>query len=177
MIWHFLRADLRSIPKLCESGLASGKRPWTSGHFMGKEISASSARRSRNIGRARPSATIGIKRVYEPSSRRDGRRILVERLWPRGVKKTVLKADAWFKEVAPSAELRRWFAHRVDRWHEFRRRYRAELDAKPDEWAPILDASKHGPVTLIYGARDNLHNGALVLREYLTEQRLARRRA
>jgi uncharacterized protein YeaO (DUF488 family) len=120
---------------------------------------------------------IGLKRAYDPASRADGHRILVERLWPRGVKKTELKADAWLKEVAPSTELRQWFAHRVDRWYEFRRRYREELDAKPDEWVPILDASRKGPVTLIYGAHDVLHNGALVLRDYLAEKEAAQRAA
>ena len=120
---------------------------------------------------------IGLKRAYDLPTLSDGRRILVERLWPRGVRKMDLRADAWLKEVAPSTELRQWFGHRVDRWYEFRRRYRAELDAKPDEWAPILDASKKGPVTLIYGATDTLHNGALVLREYLADRELARRTA
>jgi uncharacterized protein YeaO (DUF488 family) len=122
-----------------------------------------------------PVNDIWLKRAYDPATPADGQRILVERLWPRGVKKTDLKADAWFKEVAPSTELRRWFAHRVDRWHEFRRRYREELDAKPHEWAPILDARKKGPVTLVYGAHDVLHNGALVLREYLADRQVAQR--
>ena len=117
---------------------------------------------------------IALKRAYDPATRSDGQRVLVERLWPRGVRKTDLEA-VWLKGVAPSTELRQWFAHRVDRWYEFRRRYRAELDAKPDEWAPILDASRKGPVTLVYGAADTLHNGALVLREYLAERELARR--
>ena len=170
MIWHFRRADLRSIPKLCESGLALGKRLWISGHFMGKEISTSTERRSRNIGRARPSATIGIKRVYEPSSRRDGRRILVERLWPRGIKKDSLEADAWMKEVAPSTALRKWYDHRVERWEKFRQRYRDELDANPGAWAPILSAAKRGTVTLLYSAHDTVHNGAAVFCEYLIER-------
>jgi len=120
---------------------------------------------------------IGLKRAYDPATRADGRRILVERLWPRGVKKKDLRADAWLKEVAPSTELRQWFAHRVDRWHEFRRRYTEELDAKPDQWAPILEAVRKGRVTLIYGAHDVLHNGALVLRDYLAERQVARRSA
>lgn len=118
---------------------------------------------------------IALKRAYQPAARSDGRRILVERLWPRGVRKADLKADAWLKGVAPSTELRQWFGHRVDRWHEFARRYRAELDAKPDEWAPILDASARSPVTLVYSASDTLHNGALVLRDYLLERQQPRR--
>ncbi|MFI4968894.1 MAG: DUF488 domain-containing protein [Lysobacterales bacterium] len=122
-------------------------------------------------------STIRLKRAYDPSTRADGRRILVERLWPRGVKKADLKADAWLKEVAPSTELRQWFAHRVERWDEFRRRYREELDARPDAWAPIVDASRQGAVTLLYSAHDVLHNGALVLRDYLVERQRPRRAA
>lgn len=117
---------------------------------------------------------ICIKRTYEPSARADGRRILVERLWPRGMKKEDLHADAWMKEVAPSTELRQWFGHQVERWDEFRRRYKRELSAKPDAWAPVLQASKHGTVTLLYSAHDVEHNGAVVLREYLTERSRSR---
>jgi uncharacterized protein YeaO (DUF488 family) len=110
---------------------------------------------------------IRIKRTYDPPARGDGRRILVERLWPRGMKKDDLVADGWAKEVAPSTELRKWFGHRVDRWKEFQRRYRKELNANPDAWDPILDAARRGTVTLLYSAHDTLHNGALVLRDYL----------
>jgi uncharacterized protein YeaO (DUF488 family) len=113
------------------------------------------------------SARIRIKRVYESRARGDGRRILVERLWPRGMKKAALQADAWLKEIAPSTELRQWFGHRVDRWDEFRRRYRRELNANREAWVPLLSASKRGRVTLLYSARDPHHNGAIVLREYL----------
>jgi uncharacterized protein YeaO (DUF488 family) len=108
-----------------------------------------------------------LKRAYEPAERADGQRLLVERLWPRGVKKEALAADAWLKEVAPSTELRKWFGHRPERWDEFRRRYRAELAANPAAWQPILEAARRGPVTLLYSAHDIEHNGALVLREYL----------
>ena len=117
---------------------------------------------------------IRIKRTYEPRAREDGRRILVERLWPRGMKKEDLHADAWMKEVAPSTELRRWFGHEVERWDEFRRRYQRELNAEPDAWAPILEASKRGTVTLLYSAHDVEHNGAVVLRDYLTGRSRAR---
>jgi uncharacterized protein YeaO (DUF488 family) len=110
---------------------------------------------------------IRIKRTYEPRARGDGRRILVERLWPRGMKKEDLHADAWMKDVAPSTELRQWFGHEVERWDEFRRRYQRELTAKPDAWAPVLEASKRGTVTLLYSAHDVEHNGAVVLRDYL----------
>ena len=88
-----------------------------------------------------------------------------------------LAADAWMKEVAPSTELRKWFGHRVERWDEFRRRYRAELDANPAAWEPILEAAKRRTVTLLYSARDTDHNGAVVLRDYLAERMKPRRRS
>ena len=113
---------------------------------------------------------IRIKRSYDASAPADGHRVLVERLWPRGMKKEALAADAWLKEVAPSTELRKWFDHRVERWEEFRRRYRKELDANPGGWASILDAGKNGTVTLLYSAHDTVHNGAVVLRDYLLER-------
>jgi uncharacterized protein YeaO (DUF488 family) len=84
------------------------------------------------------------------------------------MKKEDLHADAWMKDVAPSTELRQWFGHEVERWDEFRRRYQRELNAKPDSWAPVLEASKRGTVTLLYSAHDVEHNGAVVLRDYLT---------
>jgi uncharacterized protein YeaO (DUF488 family) len=113
---------------------------------------------------------IRIKRAYESPARGDGRRILVERLWPRGMKKESLQADAWMKEVAPSTELRKWFDHRVERWDKFRQRYRDELDSNPDAWQPIVDAARRGTVTLLYSAHDTVHNGAVVLCDYLMEQ-------
>lgn len=113
---------------------------------------------------------IRIKRTYDLPARGDGRRILVERLWPRGMKKEALAADAWMKEVAPSTELRKWFDHREERWEEFRRRYRDELNANPDAWEPILDASRRRTVTLLYSAHDVVHNGAVVLRDYLVKR-------
>src|SRR5688500_110463 len=117
-----------------------------------------------------------IKRTYDPPARGDGRRILVERLWPRGMKKEAVAADAWMKDVAPSTELRQWYGHEVDRWEEFRRRYGKELAAHPDAWEPILAAEKRGTVTLLYSAHDVLHNGAVVLRDYLMKRRERRTR-
>ena len=111
-----------------------------------------------------------IKRTYDPPARGDGRRILMERLWPRGIKKEAVAADAWMKEVAPSTALRQWFGHRVERWEEFQRRYREELKTNPAAWEPILQAERRGPVTLLYSARDTLHNGAVVLRDYLAKR-------
>ena len=112
-------------------------------------------------------ATIGIKRVSEPDSRRDGQRILVERLWPRGIRKDDLRLDGWYKEVAPSTELRKWYGHEVSRWPEFRRRYLEELIENRDAWRPILDAALKRKVTLLYSAHDVEHNSAVVLRDYL----------
>lgn len=117
---------------------------------------------------------IRVKRAYDPPARDDGKRFLVERLWPRGVKKEALAAD-WLKEVAPSTALRKWFGHQVDRWEEFVRRYRHELDENPEAWAPILEAAERERVTLVYGARDTEHNSARVLRDYLSEHRRRRR--
>jgi len=110
---------------------------------------------------------IGLKRVYDPAGSADGTRLLVERLWPRGVKKTALKIDNWLKDVAPSAELRKWFNHDPAKWDEFRRRYFEELTAKTESWQPILQAGRHGRVTLIYSSHDTEHNNAVALKEFL----------
>jgi uncharacterized protein YeaO (DUF488 family) len=90
------------------------------------------------------------------------------------MKKESLEADAWMKEVAPSTELRKWFDHRVERWDKFWQRYRDELDANPGAWEPILDAAERGTVTLLYSAHDTVHNGAVVLRDYLMERAAGR---
>lgn len=113
---------------------------------------------------------IHLKRAYDPPAPGDGRRFLVERLWPRGVKKEALELDAWLKDVAPSTELRKWYSHEVARWDEFRRRYRGELDANNEALAPLVDAARRGAVTLVYGAHDEQHNSAVVLRDYLQER-------
>ena len=110
---------------------------------------------------------INIKRVYDPFSSTDGTRLLVERLWPRGVKKTSLEIKGWLKDVAPSAELRKWFSHDPAKWDEFRTRYFSELDANPDAWQPIIEVARHGTVTLIYSSHDTEHNNAIALEEFL----------
>lgn len=114
---------------------------------------------------------IRLKRAYEPVEATDGWRVLVERLWPRGVSKERLHLDEWIKEVAPSTELRRWFGHDPERWTEFQRRYLVELRANPDAWKPLLTRSHHGRVTLIYAAHDTEHNGALALKGFLEQYR------
>jgi uncharacterized protein YeaO (DUF488 family) len=110
-----------------------------------------------------------IKRAYEPAAPADGARYLVDRLWPRGVRKEALALTGWLKDVAPSDALRRWFGHRPERWAEFRRRYRAELRTKPEALRPLAEALRRGPVTLVYGARDRERNHAVVLREFFLE--------
>ncbi len=108
---------------------------------------------------------IAIKRVYDRPEPSDGTRFLVERLWPRGVKKDTLRLDGWLKEVAPSDALRRWFGHDPAKWQEFQRRYCAELASNPEAWQPILEAAQRGNVTLLYSARDAEHNNALALKD------------
>lgn len=118
---------------------------------------------------------IRVKRVYDPPERGDGKRFLVERLWPRGVKKDALPLEEWVKEVAPSTELRKWFGHDPDRWSEFQARYRKELreqehEGEPNGLATLRQAAEHGDITLLYSAKDTKHNSALVLREFLEER-------
>ena len=115
--------------------------------------------------------TIRLKRVYEEPSEDDGTRILVERLWPRGVSKEAAAIDLWLKEVAPSPELRKWYAHDPDRWEEFRRRYRAELDDKGEVLDDLRRRLQQGPVTFVFAARDQEHNSAVLLRDYLERKR------
>jgi len=110
---------------------------------------------------------IKLKRAYEKPARDDGERILVERLWPRGLTKLQAKVDLWLKEVAPSTELRKWFGHDPDRWDEFRRRYQKELKGKDDLIKLLKRKAKAGTITLIYAARDEERNGALVLKQFL----------
>lgn len=110
---------------------------------------------------------IKLKRVYDSAAPSDGTRYLVERLWPRGVRKSALRIDAWLKEVAPSTALRQWFKHDPKKWPEFQRRYRQELREHPDALRPILDAARRGNVTLVYSSHDPEHNNAAVLKKYV----------
>jgi len=114
---------------------------------------------------------IRLERVYAAKASASGKRILVDRLWPRGVRKDDLKLDLWLRELAPSNELRKWFGHDPRRWEEFRRRYRSEL-RRPERQEPLhelLALARKGPVTLLYGARDEEHNEAVALREFLED--------
>lgn len=110
---------------------------------------------------------IKIKRCYEPPSPTDGARILVDRLWPLGVRKEAIHLTGWVRQVAPSQKLRKWFGHDPTKWAEFRKRYFAELTANRDAWMPLLEATTKGDVTLLFSAHDSEHNNAVVLREFL----------
>jgi uncharacterized protein YeaO (DUF488 family) len=113
-------------------------------------------------------AKVSLKRAYESPAKADGQRVLVDRIWPRGVSKTEAKIDVWLKDVAPSTELRKWFGHKPERWAEFRTRYRRELKDNPAVPA-LRQIMAEGPVTLVYGAKDTEHNQAVALAEYLGE--------
>ena len=108
---------------------------------------------------------IKIKRVYEKPDKEDGIRILVDRLWPRGLTKEKASIDLWLKDIAPSTELRKWFGHDPDKWKEFRKRYRHELKENEEQVSLLKDQMKKGKVTLVYGANDEEHNQAVVLKE------------
>lgn len=110
---------------------------------------------------------IRLKRVYEEPSKEDGFRILVERLWPRGLTKERAAVDLWLKDIAPSPELRIWFGHDPTKWEEFCERYRAELERKQELINLLKQKSREGTITLVYAARDEKHNGAVVLKTFL----------
>ena|SRR5579883_2695664 len=118
---------------------------------------------------------IYLKRAYDNQTNEGGSHFLVERLWPRGVKKSALKLTAWLKDVAPSPGLRKWFSHDPAKWPEFQRRYFAELDARPESLETILKAARRGRVTFVYSSRDTEHNNAAALKNYV-ESRLAKGR-
>ena len=113
---------------------------------------------------------IRIKRAYESPGIEDGLRFLVDRLWPRGVKKEPARLKGWYKEVAPSNELRIWFGHEPAKWREFKKRYYTELDGHQEAWRQLLEDVHKGDITLVYGAKDKEHNNAAALRDYLEEK-------
>jgi uncharacterized protein YeaO (DUF488 family) len=110
---------------------------------------------------------VKLKRAYEQASPEDGTRILVDRLWPRGVSKQAAAIDHWFKDIAPSTEVRKWFGHDPARWEDFRRRYAAELRSHAEQLGEIRKLARRGPITLVYAAHDERHNDAVVLRAVL----------
>lgn len=117
---------------------------------------------------------IYLHRIYDDETPPTGNRYLVERLWPRGVKKEDLELAGWVKEAAPSSELRRWFAHDSAKWTEFQRRYFAELESRPEAWRPLADAASRGPVVFLYSSKDTEHNNAVALKTFV-ESKLRRR--
>ncbi|MDD3554311.1 MAG: DUF488 family protein [Deltaproteobacteria bacterium] len=110
---------------------------------------------------------IRTKRVYEPPDARDGFRVLVDRIWQRGMAKKQVRTDLWLRDVAPSTALRKWFAHDPSKWEEFKKRYFAELDKNPESVHVLLEAAAKGTLTLLFSARDAEHNQAIALKEYL----------
>jgi uncharacterized protein YeaO (DUF488 family) len=114
-----------------------------------------------------PAANVRLKRAYEPPAADDGTRILVDRLWPRGVSKEHAALDQWMKDISPSTELRQWFGHDPARWVEFRRRYAEELHQNGELLSQLRSLARQGPVTLVYSAHDEVHNDAIVLRDLL----------
>ena len=126
-------------------------------------------RRSRRMGPPGARRPVQVKRVYEPPDPGDGMRVLVDRLWPRGVSRDQAAADLWLKDAAPSDALRRWYGHAPVRWAAFRRKYRAELAGRMEILRLLDELRRRGPVTLLYGARDTAHNNAIVLSEVLNE--------
>lgn len=113
--------------------------------------------------------SIAIKRAYDPAATGDGYRVLVDRMWPRGLSKDKLKVDVWMKDIAPSAELRKWYGHQVEKWPEFRKRYRAELQQPParDLLEELIHRARKGKVTLVIGARDPAHANGMVIAELI----------
>lgn len=120
--------------------------------------------------RTRARHTVQIRRVYESLQPDDGKRFLVDRLWPRGISKSALSSVEWLRDVAPSAELRKWFQHDPEKWHDFQKRYRAELRKNKAAWAPLMEALRHDDVTLLFGSRDQENNQAVVLKKFLEDK-------
>ena len=110
---------------------------------------------------------IRIRRAYEEPTSQDGKRFLIDRLWPRGIRKENLVLDGWLKEAAPSNELRRWYHQDSQQWEAFRQRYYAELEKNPESWQPLLEAARKGNITLVYSARNEEQNNAVALKEFL----------
>jgi uncharacterized protein YeaO (DUF488 family) len=123
---------------------------------------------TQNTGTKAAANNISIKRIYDPVEKQDGLRVLVDRIWPRGLKKADAKIDLWLKEIAPSTELRKWFKHDPEKWPEFQKRYRQELKQQPDLIKPILENAKKHHVTLLFSAKDADHNNAQALKAFLS---------
>jgi uncharacterized protein YeaO (DUF488 family) len=114
---------------------------------------------------------IKLKRAYEQPASNDGIRVLIDRLWPRGVKKASAAIDEWMKEIAPSTELRKWFGHDPERWPEFQRRYKSEIRQHPEQLDRLRHLAQYGRITLVFSAHDETHNDAVVLKDLLLDRR------
>ena len=147
------RLEIGRGPQHMESGRADS-RSFPQPSLMSKKVRA---------------AKIKLKRAYEAPAASDGTRILVDRLWPRGVKKADAAIEEWMKDVAPSSALRKWFGHDPARWQEFRRRYLKELREHPDALERLRALARQGPITLVFAAHDEAHNDAVVLRDVLVK--------
>lgn len=119
-------------------------------------------------------ANVRLKRAYEPPARGDGARILIDRLWPRGMTKKSAAIDEWLKDIAPSTALRQWFGHDPARWQEFRRRYAGEVRRNPEHLGMLRTRARQGPITLVFSAHDEVHNDAVVLRDLLLGRNVKR---
>ena len=151
------RIPLRHIVPIQKQGIAPPA------HGRPREESQGKRAMSRKIAAER----VRLKRAYEPPASEDGTRILIDRLWPRGVKKANAAIDEWMKEIAPSTKLRKWFGHDPERWPEFRHRYRLEIQEHPAEFRRLRELARKRPVTLVYSAHDVAHNDAVVLKDLL----------
>ncbi len=118
---------------------------------------------------------VKLKRAYEPAAANDGLRILIDRLWPRGVRKANAAIDQWVKDIAPSTALRKWFGHDPQRWAEFRRRYAAEVHRHPEQLTTLRTLARRGPITLVFSAHDERHNDAVALRDFLLGRSMKRK--
>jgi uncharacterized protein YeaO (DUF488 family) len=124
------------------------------------------------VHHAIPAENVKLKRAYEPPSRSDGKRVLIDRLWPRGVRKADAKIDAWMKDIAPSTALRKWFGHDPARWSDFQDRYAAEVREHPEQLESLRALAREGLLTLVYAAHDEAHNDAVVLRDLILTGRV-----
>lgn len=118
---------------------------------------------------------VRVKRVYEAPAPADGCRVLVDRIWPRGLSKEAAQLDAWLKDAAPSTELRKWFGHEESKWESFKRKYFAELEQRPELIEQFIEVCTRGTMTLLFAAKDAAHNNAVALKEYLSAQRAFKR--
>lgn len=171
---HFPVEEIQSATRTRRHSLT----PWA--RVKGTQITyppgpAAAKLRMATSGSKRRTKMIQLKRVYDKASANDGKRFLIERLWPRGIKKAALHLDAWLEEVGPSTPLRQWFGHDPKKWEEFRRRYFSELDRNVDAWMPILKAASQGSVTLLFSSHDTEHNNAVALKEYLESKQRSKR--